>query len=75
MRRIAMKVNVYLFDGGVLEFDNVLEIILETDEIFKFSYIDRDSENERRAVISLMNIAGYDIEYLIKGGSRGYEFR
>lgn len=64
MRRIAMKVNVYLFDGGVLEFDNVFEIILETDEIFKFSYIDRDSENERRAVISLMNIAGYDIEYL-----------
>lgn len=60
-----MKVNVYLFDGGVLEFDNVLEIILETDEIFKFSYVDRDSENERRAVISLMNIAGYDIEYLI----------
>lgn len=64
MRRIAMKVNVYLFDGGVLEFDNVLEIIRETDELFKFSYVDRDSENERRAVISLMNIAGYDIEYL-----------
>lgn len=59
-----MKVNVYLFDGGVLEFDNVLEIIRETDELFKFSYVDRDSENERRAVISLMNIAGYDIECL-----------
>lgn len=59
-----MKVNVYLFDGGVLEFDNVLEIIRETDELFKFSYVDRDNENERRAVISLMNIAGYDIEYL-----------
>ncbi|PMC80448.1 hypothetical protein CJ191_01175 [Aerococcus viridans] len=59
-----MRVSVYLFDGGVLEFDIALEVIQETDEIFKFSNIDRDSENARTAVFSLMNIAGYDIEYL-----------
>lgn len=62
---MSMRVSVHLFDGGVLEFENVLEIIRETDELFKFSYVDRDSENERRAVISLMNVAGYDVEYLI----------
>ena len=59
-----MKVNVYLFDGGVIEFCCVTEIIKETDEVVKFNFIDKDEENEHVAVFSLMNVAGYEIEYL-----------
>lgn len=59
-----MKVSVFLFDGRVIEFPHVTRINRETDEVFKFNFIDRVEENQHSAVFSMMNIAGYEIEYL-----------
>lgn len=58
-----MKVSVFLFDGSVIEFPLVTSIVRETDDIFKFNFIDREKEHQHSAVFSMMNIAGYEIEY------------